>query len=82
MKCAAAWDDRQIVQEVLAQITWYHCLMRHPDEALKCESLLRCFYTGCETVQQVAAQFPLVESLPTIEEIEQELNGTGEMHES
>ena len=23
---AAAWDDRQIVQEVLAQITWYHCI--------------------------------------------------------
>ena len=23
---AAAWNDRQIVQEVLAQITWYHCI--------------------------------------------------------
>ena len=23
---AAAWPDRRIVQEVLAQITWYHCV--------------------------------------------------------
>ena len=55
--------------------------MRHPDDALIGENLSRCFYTGCETVQQVAAQFPLIESLLTIEEIEQELKDTGEMHE-
>ncbi len=78
MKCATAWDDRQIVQEVLAQITWYHCLMRHPGDALKGENLSRCFYTGCETVQQLAAQFPLGESLPTVKEIEQELNAAGD----
>jgi Uncharacterized conserved protein len=63
---AAAWSDRQIVQEVLAQITWYHnialCGFQKPIGVAEWETRL---------VESLPEE--LKGSLPTVEEIEAEL---------
>ncbi len=98
---AAAWPDRQIVQEVLAQIPWSHNVIllnkladaetrlwyagKAREEgwsrnvmALKIESKLH--ERAGKAVTNFDATLPpdeLKGSLPSVEEIEEELNGEG-----
>ena len=62
---AAAWPDRQIVQEPLARITWYHNI------ALL-EKLTKREHRLWYARRVVPAE--LKGSLPTVEEIEEELS--------
>lgn len=77
---ADAWKDRTIVQEALAQIAWYHnlaLLVKEKNQTLAKYALQG--YTNpigvAEWEKQITTSLPheLKSSLPTVEEIEQEM---------
>jgi hypothetical protein len=81
-KFAESWPDPSIVQEVLAQITWYHnpALLVRDKNRTVVEYALAGFTKPIGVAQwerQITQSLPdeLKSSLPTVEEIEAELKG-------